>query len=270
MRLYNSITLQSKEYNSALPYPHGVQDTFLHEDFAKQLQEEILTIPKDEFDRYENPFESKYTLRNKHAFPPLLNLLFDALQSESFLTELSSIVGYPLQLDTERLYWGVHLYDAGDKLDIHTDAGIHPIVHKKKHCTVGIYLSKEYKESQGCHLEIWKGTSCLNNPVLEEKVVSIAPIFNRMILFTCTDKAWHGNPEPLQADGNTKRIFITISYLSDDLSLTNTYKKALFVKRPQDPTDAEKDRLRLLRANPETCTEVYRTTQGSDKESSMQ
>lgn len=258
MRLYNSISMNSKEYNSAYPYPHGYQDNFLNEEFAKGLQEELLSIPKEAFDRYENPFESKYTLRDKYSFPPLLTLLFDALQSDSFLNELSTVVGYPLQLDTERLYWGVHLYDNGDKLDIHTDAGIHPVLNKKKHCTLGIYLSKDYTEEQGCHLELWKGTSCLQNPLLEEKAVSIAPIFNRMILFTCTDKAWHGNPEPLHCNGNTKRIFLTISYLSDDTSLTNTYKKALFVKRPQDPNDSEKDRLRFLRANPDTCKDVYR------------
>jgi hypothetical protein len=79
-----------------------------------------------------------------------------------------------------------------------------------------------------------------------------------MIFFTCTDTAWHGNPTPLLSDGNTKRIFITISYLSDDTTLTNTYKKAYFIKRPEDPEDTEKDKLRALRANPETCTTIYK------------
>lgn len=263
MRIFNSIHIASDTFNTTKPYPHTYQDSFLNEDFAKQLQDEILSIPRNHFDRYENPFESKYTLRDKYAFPPLLKLLFDELQSESFLKELSEIMGTSLILDTTRHYWGVHLYDNGDKLDIHTDAGIHPFLEKKKHCTIGIYLSKDYQESQGCHLEIWKGTSCLENPVLQEKITSIAPIFNRMILFTCTDTAWHGNPEPLQCNENTKRIFLTLSYLSEDQSLTNTYKKAYFVKRPQDPEDKEKDRLRLLRANPETCAEVYRTTHKS-------
>jgi hypothetical protein len=34
--------------------------------------------------------------------------------------------------------------------------------------------------------------------------------------------------------------------------------KALFIKRPEDPVDPEKDRLRLLRADPERYKEVYR------------
>lgn len=255
----NPISILPESYQSAFPFPHGKVDSYLEERYALELQDEIVSLPMESFDRYENPFESKFTLRDKFNFPPKLKKLFDELQSESFVNELSKICGYPLQLDTERLYWGVHLYDKNDKLDIHVDAGIHPILGLKKHVTLGIYLSKDYHEGQGCELELWKGTSCLESPVLEEKVISIAPLFNRLILFTCTDKAWHGNPEPLQTNGKTKRIFITISYLSDDTRLINTFKKAYFIKRPGDQEDFEKDKLRLLRANPETCAKIYNT-----------
>jgi len=257
--MLNSITIPSSIYSSNKPYPHAVQDSFLDNQFAIDLQKEILNIPKENFDRYQNPFESKYTLRDKYNFPPLLNKLFTELQSESFVNELSKVCEYRLQLDTERNYWGVHLYDNGDCLDIHVDAGIHPILNKKKHLTLGIYLSADYDESHGCHLELWNGTSCLSKNIhLIEKSISIPPIFNRLVLFTNTDTAWHGNPTPLDAPSTTKRIFITISYLSDDTRLINTNKKAYFIKRPDDPEDLEKDRLRLLRVNPETCKEVYR------------
>ena len=252
-------TITCTSYNPALPFPHMFQDSFLEAQFALNLQDEILKIPRENFDRYQNPFESKYTLRDKYNFPPLLSKLFTELQSGSFVNELSKLCEYPLQLDTERHYWGVHLYDSGDCLDIHVDAGIHPILNKKKHLTLGIYLSVNYDESHGCHLELWNGSSCLSTtPVITEKAVSIAPIFNRLVLFTNTDTAWHGNPTPLNAPASTKRIFITISYLSDDTSLINTNKKAYFIKRPEDPDDLEKDRLRLLRVNPETCKDVYR------------
>jgi hypothetical protein len=93
---------------------------------------------------------------------------------------------------------------------------------------------------------------------LIEKSISIPPIFNRLVLFTNIDTAWHGNPTPLNAPPSTKRIFITISYLSDDTRLININKNAYFIKRPEDPEDLEKDRLRLLRVNPDTCKEVYR------------
>ena len=60
-----------EEYQRKEPFPYMFQDQILHELSAKQLQQEILMIPKDAWDRYSNPFEDKWTLRDKYAFPPL-------------------------------------------------------------------------------------------------------------------------------------------------------------------------------------------------------
>ena len=249
-----------EQYTSIKPYPHIYQDGFLDTQFAKKLQKEILNIPDHEWDRYENPFEQKFTLRDKFQFPQLLSSLFDELSSEPFVKQLSSIVGYDLVLDETRNFWGVHKYGPGDKLDIHVDAGIHPTMELKKQITLGIYLSSEWKEEYGCKLEIWRGDNSANNDAkLLEKVESIAPLFNRLILFTCNDYSWHGNPEPAMCPDESKRIFITLSYLSENTTDQNKRKKAFFVARPGDPEDAEKDKLRLLRADPEKYKEVYIT-----------
>jgi len=254
-----NIQIASENYQKQQPFPHVFQDNALQELTANRLQKEILAIPKEAWDRYSNPFEDKWTLRDKYAFPPLLDLLFKELESETVVAELSRICGYNLLLDPTRNFWGVHTYNNGDKLDIHIDAGLHPDTKQKKQLTLGIYLSANWKEEYGCELEIWKGESAgLPMPKLLEKVTSIAPLYNRLVLFTCTDYAWHGNPEPVQGPDNAKRIFITISYLSENLEDENKRMKALFVARPGDPEDLEKDKMRLLRADPEKYKEVYR------------
>ena len=241
------------------PFPYVMHDDFLDAEFACEVQKEILNIPQDEWDRYENPFEQKYTLRNKYAFPFNLNKLFEELTSETFVEELSKLVGYELMLDTTRNFWGVHKYGPGDKLDIHVDAGLHPTLNLKKQVTLGIYLSYEWKEEYGCHLEIWKGENCAgNNPKLIEKVDSLAPLFNRLVIFTCNDYAWHGNPEPATCPENSKRIFITLSYLSKNFEDENKRVKAFFIARPTDPLDDKKDKLRLIRADPEKYKLIYK------------
>jgi hypothetical protein len=256
----NYININPEEYKKQNPYPYTFQDNFLDDDFALKIQKEILEIPVEAWDRYENPFESKFTLRNKFAFPQNLNRLFDELQTDSFVKKISEIVGYQLFLDPTRNFWGVHKYNNGDKLDIHVDAGLHPTTKQKKQVTLGIYLSVDWKEEYGCHLEVWRGdNTVLNDAKIYEKVASIAPLFNRMILFTCNDYAWHGNPEPVQCPENSKRIFVTISYLSENYDDLNKRQKAYFVARPNDPVDLEKDKLRLLRADPEMFKEVYKT-----------
>jgi hypothetical protein len=229
------------------------QDGILDTQFAEKLQKEILNIPDEAWDRYENPFEQKFTLRDKFRFPSLLSTLFSELTSELFVKQLSDIVGYDLILDETRNFWGVHKYGPGDKLDIHVDAGLHPTMDLKKQITLGIYLSSDWKEEYGCELEIWKG----DQKSIQEKIICIAPIFNRLVLFTCNDVSWHGNPEPCISPSDSTRVFVTISYLSDETSSSNRVK-ALFVKRPQDPHDEEKDRLRMLRADPEKYKNVYK------------
>jgi hypothetical protein len=253
------VELDSKTYQETKPYPHMTQDNFLDETFAKELQKEILEIPETEWDRYENPFEQKYTLRNKYGFTPLLKELFEYLTEDTFVKELSRMVGYDLKLDTTRNFWGVHSYKNGDKLDIHVDAGNHPTLNLKKQITLGIYLSYEWKKEYGCELEIWRGDNCVSNEAkIYEKIASVEPMFNRLVVFTCNDYSWHGNPEPSTGNENSRRIFITISYLSDNTEDMNKRVKAFFVSRPEDAKDEEKDRLRLLRADPEKYKEIYR------------
>ena len=253
--MFSHISIEPFVYQSTLPFPYMKQDDFLDKEFASALQTEILNIPESDWDRYDNPFEQKYTLRDKYNFPKNLKLLFEKLHSDEFIAELSNICGYKLILDDTRNFWGVHKYDSGDKLDIHTDAGLHPINKLKKQITLGIYLSNNWKKEYGCELEIWKG----DKNAIYEKADSIEPCFNRLIIFTCNDYSWHGNPEPVTTElVDSKRIFVTISYLSENFKDENKKVKAYFVSRPDDPIDEEKDKLRILRADPEKYKDIYK------------
>jgi Rps23 Pro-64 3,4-dihydroxylase Tpa1-like proline 4-hydroxylase len=252
--------ITNTEYQNTLPYPHYYMDNCLEEEFAKELQEEILNIDKCEFDRYENPFETKFTLRNKFKYSTKLNKLIDFLETDNFIEYLSDFCGHKLIKDIDRNFNGVHIYNNGDKLDIHVDAGIYHKNGLKKQITLGIYLSYNWHEEYGCELEIWKGDNAGNdNPKLYECVKKIAPIFNRLILFTNDDYSWHGNPNPVKSNNNnSKRIFITISYLSENMNYNNKKQKAYFIARPDDPINVEKDKLRLLRADSDKYKEIYK------------
>uniref|UniRef100_A0A6C0JS97 Prolyl 4-hydroxylase alpha subunit Fe(2+) 2OG dioxygenase domain-containing protein n=1 Tax=viral metagenome TaxID=1070528 RepID=A0A6C0JS97_9ZZZZ len=248
-----SLIKTPEEYQSMFPYPHMFQDNFLDENQAKEIQHEILSLPDSAFDRYDNPFEQKFTLRDKFAYPPKLNELLMFLTSDSFVERLSALVGIKLINDPDRNFWGVHKYNANDKLDIHLDAGIHPRAGLTKQVTVGLYLSHNWKEEYGCELEIWKG----DKDKLEYLVSKIAPLFNRLVVFTNTEISWHGNPSPVNCPKGVQRIFVTCSYLSEKPQ-ENKRPKAYFVARPGDPEDPEKDKLRLLRCDPVRYKEVYR------------
>ena len=45
------------------PFSYIVKDNFLQEEKALKIQKEIISLPPDVWDRYQNPFENKY-IRN--------------------------------------------------------------------------------------------------------------------------------------------------------------------------------------------------------------
>ena len=255
-----NLKINSELFKKTKPFPYLKVLNALDEEFAIKIQQEILNIPLKDWDRYENPLEHKYTLRNKENMPLECNKLFNLLTSTDFKNYLSSIMGYEIMNDPTRNWWGIHKYDDGDHLDIHVDAGLHPQTKQKKQLTLGIYLSKDWNEENGGHLEIWEGENASN---LEAKLIKccdkILPVFNTLILFECNDYAWHGNPIPVNCKNGEQRIFLTLSYISDQYTDLNKKEKAFFIKRPEDPVDMEKDKIRMMRCDAEKYKEVYRT-----------
>ena len=255
-----NLNINSINYLNTYPYPYCSIDNILSINFAKKCQDEILNISDEEWDRYNNPFEQKYTLRNKNKLSENCTILFNYLNSKQFITQLSKIVNEKLYPDPTKNWWGIHKYDNGDYLDIHSDAGIHPETKQKKHVTLGIYLSKNWSEENLGHLEIWKGNNInIDNHKLTKCVKKILPSFNKLILFNNTNNAWHGNPIPTICNSDQKRIFITVSYLSNnhENEYSNKHQKALFIKLPNEPENKEKNKLRLLRVDPEKYKDIY-------------
>lgn len=234
------------------PFSYIFKDNFLQEEKALKIQKEIISLPPDVWDRYQNPFENKYTFRDKFKLPPLTLQLFQQL--EDFRGELQKLSDSPLYLDPTRNFWGIHKFSSGDHLDIHLDASNHPDTNLKKKFTLGLYLtSSNWEKENGGSLELWEGDtkeiwSCKS---------SIEPKFNRMILFDNTDNSWHGSPTPIVCRDDQFRIFITMSYMTDLDPTTNKKKKAYFVPRPSECWTAEKLRLRDLRSEVLSCREVY-------------
>lgn len=250
-------------YQTTAPFPHTHIDRIFSPQLAYEAQQAVFSIPDSAWDRYDNVFEQKWTLRDKSAFPEPIMKLFRDLESDAWLEQVSALVGTPVSLDTERHYWGVHKYDKGDSLKIHVDAGVHPILKKKKMVTLGVYLSRCWEEDNGCGLEIWDGDSAeQDTSLLHKRVATIAPMFNRAVIFTNTDKSWHGNPSKASGTSLSTLIFLTISYLSDNVDdFKNKRTRAFFRPLPTD-SDEEKKRLEeasLRRASEDGAKEMYRS-----------
>jgi len=243
---------------------HIIVDGFLDNDMAQKCQTDILQASPNMWDRYDNCFEQKSTYRDKNNFPQNINNLYDYLTSSHFIDKLNILTGLYLINETDKILWGIHMFNNNDKLDIHVDAGRHVKTGLIKAITFGLYLSHNWTETNGGHLEFWDGDSShIEFPKIYNCKTRILPVFNRCIIFENNNNSWHGSPEPCLCENGEKRIFLTLSYFINDDSHSNAFlnvrKKAYFVKRPEDPDDDEKDKIRVLRANPETCNLYYNT-----------
>lgn len=210
------------------------------------------SLPERNFDRYENPFERKWTLRDKVNIPEVIEGVFRYLERHIKLAE--ETVGFNLVQDQHRHYHGIFKYMPGDELKVHVDAGIHPMSGLRKQFTALLYLN-----DSGGDLEFWNGSTCIADYphviVLKEKV---SPRSGTFVLFENTDYAWHG---VTVNESDVPRYVATVSFMSDKIDMfENKKQRAYFVPRPTEKWPHEISELRDKRVDPEKFSEVYRTS----------
>ena len=218
------------DFHHSKPFGFISKYDFLDLNIANQIQQEILNIPEDEWDKHETPFEKKNVLKNTDdKLPPITRKLFQGLESEVFLAELRNICGKKLYTDPAKTFWGIHKFSNGDYTHIHVDEGLHPITGKKKQLTLCIYLSRNWQDNQTGALEFWYGDNAAESKVkIYNCGVAIKPLFNTIVLFNNDDYSWHGMPKPVIATGEEEIICLTISYFSNHHLYRNRNIKRIF------------------------------------------
>ncbi len=84
------IAIQTERFLNAKPFPHIVIDNFFCPETANQIAEEFLLYDDDErWHSYLNPIENKKTSNNWNVFSPLLYQVFNQLNNQDFLSELT-------------------------------------------------------------------------------------------------------------------------------------------------------------------------------------
>eukprot|EP01041_Mallomonas_annulata_P007512 gene7512-15370_t len=129
-----------------------------------------------------------------------------------FLEELTGIEGIvPVKVSDDRfIQLGSSLIAVkrGGYLDVHNDFNVFNDVLYRR-INLLFYLNEEWKDSWQGHIELW--TANMSRPVQR-----IAPIFNRMAIFTVTDDAYHGHPEPLNAPDDIYRYALQLVYYTKE------------------------------------------------------
>ena len=221
----------SSQYCLAKPFPHIVIDNFLPLDLINEI---LRLFPKDK-QAGDIFFENDYSgLHKRHVLPEnceqRLRSIFHFFNSSpilQFLEGLSAIGS--LMGDPYFNGGGFHEILRNGKLGIHADFRINEQLHLRRRINILIYLNKDWSSDYGGNLELW-------DKKMKTKIHSIAPLFNRCVIFNTDIDANHGHPDPLNTPADMTRKSIALYYYTASKKIyeDNAAHSTMYVARPDD------------------------------------
>ena len=196
-------------YLKNTPFPNIYFDNFFNDDFLSKIVDEFPDMKKKP-DVVFNDFDQvKLASNGEGRFGELTKLFMHFLNSEPFLNFLSTLTGIAnLVPDPYFVGGGYHQILPGGYLKIHADFNKHPHNKLDRRLNVLIYLNKDWDESYGGHFQLW-------DKEMKECKAKIAPLFNRMAIFSTTDFSYHGHPDPLTCPPDRSRRSIALYYYTN-------------------------------------------------------
>jgi hypothetical protein len=197
------------EYAAARPFPHVVLDDFLPAAAAARVAEEFPPIEVFEPDDPEGG--NKIGKFNSTAATPLgafTRHLLGQLSCAPFTDFLERLSGVPgLVADPRGVDSALRHYAPGGRLAVHADFNQRARLGLERRVNLILYLNARWPEEYGGALELWDArlTGC---------VTRVAPVFNRMIVFTLQDDGYHGFPDPVRCPAGESRRSLQLYYFA--------------------------------------------------------
>lgn len=234
------------EYAFAAPFAHAVIDDFL----PTAMTESILAHFPAEAKQHDKVYEKGYGGTHKRQISPYdcdahmraAFAFFNSAQFVRFIEGITNIEG--LIPDPYFAGGGLHETSSGGLLGIHADFQVNESLQLFRRVNVLIYLNKDWQEAYGGKLELW-------DKAMTQKVVEVAPVFNRCVIFNTDADSFHGHPDPLTTPENITRKSIALYYYKAQAiqNQTGDSRHTLYVARPHDDdkTKADVEKLRKKR-----------------------
>jgi hypothetical protein len=224
----------ANHWESLEPFPHLVLDNFLDDALARQLAGDFPEYASPWWHTYENAIEVKKTCNNWHAFTPALYKFFSDINSPECYRIFERLTHCKLYPDHGLHGGGLHIHGAGGKLNTHLDYSIHPKLGLERRLNLIVYLNPDWDQTWGGALGLWSDDGGKPGKLVK----SIAPIFNRAVIFDTTN-AWHGLPEPITCPPGQYRKSLAVYYLCDPRVGAVERNRALFAPTEEQSGDRE-------------------------------
>lgn len=199
-------------YRRAEPFPHIVLDDFLAPEAAAAAIAEFPPLDPGQWNNYLHTNERKFSNTDPSTWGPTLREILDELNSPEFVTFISQLIGVEgLIADPTLEGGGLHQSTAGGFLNIHADFTVHP--HRRtwqRRANLLLYLNDGWDPSYGGDLELWSAD-------MKTCVKKVAPVANRVLIFSTDATSFHGHPEPMHCPPGVARRSMALYYFTEEV-----------------------------------------------------
>ena len=210
-------------YQMAEPFAHCVIEDFLPPEVTERLLREFPAMVDREKKRSQELFKGLCLPDQLPSHAAFARGLFYTFNSQPFLTFLEELTGITgLVPDPYFLGGGFHETLRGGRLGIHADFNIHQKLRLRRRINVLVYLNHDWDPAFGGELELWTRD-------MSRKAKSVAPLFNRCVIFNTDDDSWHGHPDALTCPEDRTRKSLALYYY--------TASDAIFAERKLNTTN---------------------------------
>lgn len=239
----NNIDMFQNKFLNAKPFEHIVIDDFLNEEYANELYN-LFPEKFDNWHKYENPIEVKYTYDNINELNDKIKDYFYYLSSNEIINIFRKLTNIDDLTYDEYLHGaGLHCHPRYGRLNIHLDYEKHPISGKERRLNVIFFLSKNWQQEWCGQNELWNkdATECIKKTGIK---------FNRAIIFKTNDISWHGLPSLIKCPEGIFRKTLAFYYVSPLTSLKLEYRnKAKYILTNDTKSDENLQYLCQIRSN---------------------
>jgi len=247
-------SLLAEDYAQAQPFPHAVIDNIFPTAFTQLLLDHFPQDPKAHDKVYEkgyggthkrqiSPYDCDETLRAAFA-------LFNSAPMLQFIEALTGMKG--LLPDPYFAGGGLHETSAGGLLGIHADFQVNEGLQLYRRVNMLVYLNHDWLPEYGGNLELW-------DRQMQAKQQTVAPLFNRCVIFNTDADSFHGHPDPLTTPEGVTRRSIALYYYQA-LPIPNEQgdsRHTLYVARPHDDSATKSQVKKMMKKRDKRAKKLF-------------
>jgi len=247
-------SLLAEEYAQAQPFPHAVIDNIFPTAFTQLLLDHFPQDPK----AHDKVYEKGYGGTHKRQISPddcdeTLRAAFALFNSAAMLQFIETLTGFKgLLPDPYFAGGGLHETSAGGLLGIHADFQVNEGLQLYRRVNMLVYLNQDWLPEYGGNLELW-------DRQMQARQQTVAPLFNRCVIFNTDADSFHGHPDPLTTpEGVTRRSIALYYYQAMPIpNAQGDSRHTLYVARPHDDAATKSQVKKMMKKRDKRAKKLF-------------